>query len=79
MLFRILPGVCRTFFSLNYITALEEPDLCVGATEEIWNSILGYRRLVQFNKYLIVLAQMVLSLEEELQQRGHSKESQLPL
>lgn len=42
------------FFSLNYITALEQPDLCVGATEEIWNGILGYRKLVQVNKWTAV-------------------------
>lgn len=35
----MLPGVCRVFFPLNYTTALEQRDLCVGATEEIWNCI----------------------------------------
>lgn len=46
MLLRTLPGVCRAFFPLNYITVPEQSDLRVGAAEEIWSSISGYRRLV---------------------------------
>lgn len=43
------------FFSpLNYMTVLEQPGLCVGATEEIWNCILGCMRLIQTNKWVAV-------------------------
>lgn len=41
-----------SFFPLNYTTALEQPDWCAGVTEENWNCILGYMRLVWNNKWV---------------------------